>query len=201
METGSGESVIADAAQKMILTIEPAQRRAMLIDIPDLPDRSETSPRNILERMRQVLDGSEKPLGRRQIDRQPAQGFSVTRDNREMEVWAERGHRRNRAHQAELPHRGPAATRMALRNIVLNADMPDSLFRLVPPEGFTLENHAKNLGNPGEQDLAEGLARAGRLERRRVPRAIASRPSRWDKTIEQNLAAWSPARGPPRSIG
>ncbi|MCJ7544267.1 MAG: hypothetical protein MUP47_06835 [Phycisphaerae bacterium] len=191
METETGESVVTDARQKMMLTIEPDKRRAMLIDIPQLPDRTDTSPRNILERMRQVLDGSEKRLGGRQIDGRPTQGFAVTKDNCDMEIWAEESTGELVLIRLDFHIPGLPPTHMILRDIVLNADMPDSLFRLAPPEGFTLENHAKNLGTPGEQDLAEGLRDLAGWNGGTFPEQL--QPSvDMGRTIEQSLATLEP---------
>lgn len=192
METETGESVVADAGQKMMLTIEPDKHRAMLIDIPQLPDRTDTSPRNVLERMRQVLDGSEKRLGRREIDGRPAQGFAVTRDNCQMEIWAEESTGELALIKLDFHIEGLPPTAMTLRDIVLDADMPDSLFRLAPPEGFRLENHAKNLGEPGEQDLAEGLRDLAGWNGGVFPEQL--QPSvEMGRTIEQDLAALEPS--------
>lgn len=187
METASGESVIADAAQKMILVIEPAQRRAMLIDIPELPDRSDASPRNILERMRQLLDGSEKPLGRQQFDGRWAQGFSVTRDDRDMEVWADESTGELVLIRLSFHIEGMPPTHITLRNIVLNPDMPDSWFHLVPPEGFTLENRATNLGTPGEQDLSSALGDLARWNRGVFPDQLQPSPE-MAETIQRKLS-------------
>jgi outer membrane lipoprotein-sorting protein len=191
METASGESVVADAAQKMMLTVEPARRRAMLIDIPELPDRGEASHTTILDKVRQTLDGSQTPLGRREVEGRLARGFIVSKDNREMEIWVDESTGDILLIRMNVHMEGMPRTTVTLRNIFLNAEMPDELFRLVPPEGFTLENHAKNLGTPGEQDLAEGLRDLAGWSGGVFPEQL--QPSvEMAKTIEANLATLEP---------
>jgi outer membrane lipoprotein-sorting protein len=157
VEMEGGQVVIVDIPVKKMLMLDPAKKEAMLLDTGQIPTGDEGTSQNMLERIRKCLDGSEKPLEEKKIDGKPAEGFCVTKDSEEMEIWVDKASRNPVMIKMTSRLPGAPISNRILRDIVLDQEMPDSMFSLKPPGGYTLKQQALNMSDPVEADLVAGL--------------------------------------------
>ena len=128
------------------------------IAITDLPDNlADSGPfamfRDSIENLWNLRDGTEKSLGEKEIDGQPAVGFEVrqkTEDyNSRVVCWA---HEETGAPvRVEITLYSPDESlfqTMVMSNIKLNADLDEELFSTEPPEGYKATTYQKLREDP-----------------------------------------------------
>jgi outer membrane lipoprotein-sorting protein len=161
--------VIYDMNQKKMLALDVRQKTAYTMDIGQLPVTGQGKIlENPFEGIRKALDGTEKPLGQRDLDGKKARGFFVTKEGKEMEIWGDAATGQPLLIKMKSGGGGsglPEST-IILRDIVLDKELPDSLFSLQPPEGYTLKpiktiNTNVDGANLSEKDLVAGLRQFG----------------------------------------
>ena len=184
IEMDIGVVTIIDIPAKKMLALEPAKKEAVLLDVGQFPAGGNTQPQNMLENIRKCLDGSEQALGERKIDGKSAEGFCVKKDSGEMEVWVDKasGNLAMIKITSRLP--GTPLPSVILRDIVLNQELPDSLFSLKPPEGYSLKQQALNMSQPVEADLVAGLAMMASIGDGQFPDSVTPGPELGSK-VEQ----------------
>ena len=156
----AGQNAIAiyDPNKKEMLVLDSNSKTATQMDISVLPGKPQKTPQNFLVNIRETLDGNEKPLGQREIDGRMTEGFFVTKEGQEMELWADKISGNPVLIKMDVNMPGVPKTSVIIRDIILDKEMPDSLFSLQVPEGYTLKKQEMNLGDIGEKDLTDGLA-------------------------------------------
>ena len=148
--------VIVDYDTSQMLTLNPKQKTAVLIDLKDLPEK----PENFVEIMRNMItelqndpNVSVEPLGEKEIDGQIAIGFRATGPDGELTVWADS--------QTNLPIRMEQKWRQIhyeFTDFEFDVVLDESLFSMDIPEGYsTLPKAALSLTGSTEQDLVETL--------------------------------------------
>jgi outer membrane lipoprotein-sorting protein len=148
--------VITDLDTSRMLTLNPKQKIAALIDLKDLPEK----PENVLEVLRNMVteiqndpDVSVEPLGEKEIDGQIAKGFRATGPDVEFTVWADP--------QSALPIRMEQKWRQIhyeFTDFEFDVVLDESLFNMEIPEGYsTMPKAALSLTGSTEQDLIETL--------------------------------------------
>ncbi|NQT01592.1 MAG: hypothetical protein HQ580_06190 [Planctomycetes bacterium] len=148
--------IIMDYDTFRMLTLIPNQKKAVVIDLKDLPEE----PENILEEMRNMVteiqndpDISVEPLGEKEIDGRIAQGFRATGPDGEWTIWADL--------QTALPIRMEQKWRQiecVCTDFQFDIEMDESLFSMEIPEGYSeLPSGELGIASSTEQDLVETL--------------------------------------------
>jgi hypothetical protein len=151
---------IIDFDTSRVLTLNPKQKIAALIDLKDLPEK----PENILEEMRNIItdlqndpDFSVEPLGEKEIDGRTVKGFHATSPDEELTIWADP--------QTALPIRTEQKwhqMQFTCTDFQFDIEMDESLFSMDIPEGYPAppmvgEIPISAMLGGTEQDLVEFL--------------------------------------------
>ena len=151
---------IIDFDTSRVLTLNPKQKIAALIDLKDLPEK----PENILEEMRNIItdlqndpDFSVEPLGEKEIDGRIVKGFHATGPDEELTIWADP--------QTALPIRTEQKwhqMQFTCTDFQFDIEMDESLFSMEIPEGYPAppmvgEIPISAMLGGTEQDLVEFL--------------------------------------------
>jgi len=151
---------IIDFDTSRVLTLNPKQKIAALIDLKDLPEK----PENILEEMRNIItdlqnnpDFSVEPLGEKEIDGRTVKGFHATGPDEELTIWADP--------QTALPIRTEQKwhqMQFTCTDFQFDIEMDESLFSMEIPEGYPAppmvgEIQISAMLGGTEQDLVEFL--------------------------------------------
>jgi len=147
---------IVDYDTSRMLQLIPKQKRAVLIDLKDIPEK----PENVLETMRNLItelqndpDVSVEPLVEKEIDGQIAKGFRATGPDGEMTIWADP--------QTALPiHMEQKWRQMQFvcTDFQFDIEMDESLFSMEIPEGYSeIPSAELPIAGSTEQDLIESL--------------------------------------------
>lgn len=125
---------IIDFDTSHMLTLNPKQKIAALIDLKDLPEK----PENILEEMRNIITDLQndpdvliEPLGEKEIDGRTAKGFHATGPDEELTIWADP--------QTALPIRTEQKwhqMQFTCTDFQFDIEMDESLFSMEIPEGY-----------------------------------------------------------------
>jgi len=139
-----------------MLQLIPSQKKAVLIEMKDLPEK----PENILETMRNIItdlqndpDFSVEPLGEKEIDGRIAKGFRATAPDEELTIWADS--------QTALPIRTEQKwhqLQFTCTDFQFDIKMDESLFSMEIPEGYSaLPTAEVSIAGSNEQNLIEAL--------------------------------------------
>ena len=148
--------IVIDFDASRMLTLIPNQKRAVLIELKDMPEK----PENVLEELRNMVteiqndpDVSVEPLGEKEIDGQIAKGFRASGPDVELTVWANP--------QTALPIRMEQKWRqmdLVYTDFQFDIEMDESLFSMEIPEGYSeLPSAELPIASSTEQDLIETL--------------------------------------------
>ena len=151
---------IIDFNTSRVLTLNPKQKIAALIDLKDLPEK----PENVLEEIRNIINElqndpnvSIEQLGEQEIDGRIATVFHATGPDGKLTIWADS--------QTALPIRLEQKGRQiqfACTDFQFDIEMDESLFSMEIPEGYPAPPMVREipisamLGGT-EQDLVEFL--------------------------------------------
>jgi len=147
---------IVDFDTSQMLQLIPSQKKAVLIEMKDLPEK----PENILETMRNIItdlqndpDFSVEPLGEKEIDGRIAKGFRATAPDEELTIWADS--------QTALPIRTEQKwhqLQFTCTDFQFDIKMDESLFSMEIPEGYSaLPTAEVSIAGSNEQNLIEAL--------------------------------------------
>jgi outer membrane lipoprotein-sorting protein len=130
---------IMDSIHNKILVVNPADKSAMLLEEPGggaAPKRDGATM--MIEDMRRLAGKDNEPVGEKEIGGVRASGFRVKENGGEMTVWVDP--------QKKLPvliefsgRAGNIPYSGTFSDIRLDPELDDALFRLDPPEGYTLK--------------------------------------------------------------
>jgi hypothetical protein len=196
---------IIDFDTSRVLTLNPKQKIAALIDLKDLPEK----PENILEEMRNIITDLQndpdvliEPLGEKEIDGRTAKGFRATGPDEELTIWVDS--------QTALPIRIEQKGRQiqfACTDFQFDIEMDESLFSMEIPEGYPAppmvgEIPISALLGGTEQDLVEFLRiYAGIILDGAFPEDLS--PQVWTDDVKKNrnkfaqLSEEKKLKGPP----
>ena len=144
-ERPGGDVMIQNITAGKTLRYDPSTKKAMLF--PFKPQAPWLAFRKFfLDKDRNWGDGAEQRLGEREVDGKKAQGFAVREnENTVWNIWVD-------SKTAKLL-RLEYVTRdwkTVTSKIVLNPDLPDSLFSVEVPEGYELTVWKDNTSGSGE---------------------------------------------------
>jgi outer membrane lipoprotein-sorting protein len=130
---------IIDGIHHKILVVNPADKSAMLLEEQgggSAPKRDGATM--MIEDMRRLAGKDNEPVGEKEIGGVRARGFRVKENGSEMTVWVDP--------QKKLPvliefsgRAGNIPFSGTFSDIRLDPELDDALFRLDPPEGYTLK--------------------------------------------------------------
>jgi outer membrane lipoprotein-sorting protein len=133
-------TMIIDVNQGKTLAIDSATKSATLMEGKLVGDRRQDAT----DVAAQVVDGLKRlaakrgePLGKKRIGDVEAVGFRVEEDGRGFDVWADPATKQPVRVEMTIRFQGQVI-RGTLSDFALDPKLDDALFRLEPPEGFTL---------------------------------------------------------------
>ncbi|MGD0897297.1 MAG: hypothetical protein ABR915_05630 [Thermoguttaceae bacterium] len=161
-ERPGGDVMIQNITAGKTLRYDPSTKKAILF--PFKPQAPWLAFRKFfLDEGRNWGDGAEQRLGEREVDGTKAQGFAVRGDaNTLWNIWADA--KTGKLLRLEYVTRD---WKTVTSKIVLNPDLPDSLFSVEPPEGYDLTVWKDKASGSGEMtaeqrrslELEKGAAR------------------------------------------
>ncbi len=152
-----GVTVISDLQQGKIVTLVPAQKQAVVIEMQNIPEDKDQSQFNFFHEVRKRIlkaqeteDESVEFLGEQEINGVLAVGYRIRKYGENMTIWANK--------EMKMPIRleisnGPVTNIMS--NIVFDVELDKSLFDLKVPEGYTVRTMQIDASEPKEKDLLE----------------------------------------------
>ncbi len=136
-----------------MVTLIPSQKMAVTANLGDLSEEVRDQQKDFLGELKKLIEGSNQPLGEKEIDGRTAQGFRVNNMGYEMDIWVDPGSGLPVLMEGELPGLG----KMAMMDFAFDVEIDDELFDLTVPEGYKKRPMALSLGDLTEDDLIEGL--------------------------------------------
>jgi outer membrane lipoprotein-sorting protein len=153
--SAEGATIINDLQQGKMVVLIPAQNRAIVYELVNIPE--DPGDLNIfVEIRRRVLEAQQLDeecvqfLGEQEIEGRTAIGYHVQKAGLDITVWADA--------ETLLPIRmenttGP--TTYVMSDIVFDVELDESLFSLEIPEGYTVHTLQMDGSEPEEKDLIE----------------------------------------------
>jgi len=166
--TGGKVISTVDFQTGKVLSLVPAQKTAVVVDLGQMPEVTRKRSKNFVADMKKTVQGNAEELGTRQIQGRPAKGFRATKNAQTMDIWVD-------------PHSGsPVEIDMNLSGIgsITMSDfqtgvaLDDSLFSLTVPEGYKQMNLQMPMGNITESDLVAGLRRLAEMNNKQFPQTL-----------------------------
>jgi len=143
-----GAIVISDFQQGKIVTLMPAQNKAMIVELENMPeDQSNfnlfSEIRKHIQEAQQTQDESVQFLGEKKINGLTVIGYHVQKPAVDITVWADP--------QTKLPVEmtntsGP--TTYTMTDIVFDVELDESLFNLEIPDGYTVHTMQVDASEP-----------------------------------------------------
>lgn len=147
--------VISDLEQGKIVSLIPAQKKAYVIEMENMPEDQDQSEFNMFNSIRQRIqqaqeseDTSVEFLGEKQINDLTAIGYRVQKSGFDMTIWADP--------KTKMPvemtnNMGPAT--YTITDIVFDVEVDESLFSLEIPSDYTVHTRQVDASDPTEEDL------------------------------------------------
>ena len=166
---GTPTTIIVNAEKAKILSLNPDDRTAVLVDLVsglDVNLMKDTISANmageIVDDLKELVGGPGESLGQKTIDGKKALGFRAALDGRTADIWVDKDVGDVLLVEIGL---GEDRTALVLTNIQMNTALDDSLFSLTPPKEYELiqESPMDVMGQPSdarqdrEKDLTDGL--------------------------------------------
>ncbi len=152
--TGGYVSVM-DAVQGKALSIIPQKKQFIEMDMSNLPDDPGQSQLDAIEKLRSLPDRADEELGTMEIDGRVVQGFRVTEEGVTNTVWIDSKTRE--LVEVEIEFANAPGMSGTMTNFQFNVELPDELFSLTPPDGYTRLELQVDVSEANEDDLIEYL--------------------------------------------
>ncbi|MHC4644417.1 MAG: LolA family protein [Planctomycetota bacterium] len=165
IEASDGSITIVDTYQGKCITLKLAEKKAFIM-------ATKTAPKYILniypqlkaELLKNFPDGSEQNIGQAEIDGRKVVGFHVKYDAAELTVWADADNGAPVRVESLGPVRSETASdpegltvRTTLSNLVYGEKLDDTLFSLVVPEGYSVEQ-VSTPASPVQEQVMRSLS-------------------------------------------
>ena len=131
---------ILDTVQNKTLMLIEGKKIAVVGGKP--PDDAKSWNRNLIAKIKRIIEGSDETLGEKEIDGRKAKGFRVISDDQEMDLWVDA----KTGDPIQIEFRIPGLGFAVMSEIKFDVELDDSLFDLTPPEGYKVQN----INMPGE---------------------------------------------------
>jgi outer membrane lipoprotein-sorting protein len=137
---------IVDGQKNRIITLEPTQKTATIIDLKNLPagdspfGRTFQSLRELVANAQCEKAGKVERLGRKAIDGQAAEGFRVELGAMQVEIWADP----KTLLPIRVEYRGKEPrTTLIMTDFRFNVPLDESLFSVEVPSGYAVQQSAQ----------------------------------------------------------
>jgi len=144
---------IINLEQARALALVAKQKVAVLVDLGKLPEEARSEYKDYAEQLKKMVEGSDEPLGEKEIDGLKAKGFRVTHQGQTMDIWVDA----TTGHPVLMEANLPGGISMTMRDFAFDVELDDSLFSLTPPADYEVREFQMDLTNLSEDDLIEGL--------------------------------------------
>jgi len=155
MTMSGGYISIMDSVQGKGLSIIPERKQFVEIDMSNLPDDGGQRQFDAIEKLRSLPERADEELGEREIDGRTVRGFRVTEGGVIHTVWIDPKTRELVEEEMEFINAPGMSGRMT--NFRFNVELPDELFSLTPPDGYTRLELQVDVSQASEDDLIEYL--------------------------------------------
>ncbi len=155
MTMSGGYVSIMDSVQGKGLSIIPERKQFVEIDMTNLPNDAGQHQLDAIEKLRSLPERADEELGEREIDGRTVQGFRVTEGSVIHTVWIDPKTRELVEEEMEFINAPGMSGKMT--NFRFNVDLPDELFSLTPPDGYTRLELQVDVSQASEDDLIEYL--------------------------------------------
>lgn len=172
---GSGV-MIWDLDKEKELSLDAVRKQAVLLDIANMPKEKKEEQNMFAWLQSELRETKEKPgvkrepLGEKGIDGHRAIGYRITNRLQAIDLWGDP--------KTGLPIRveWKAAMfpnmKMILSDFAFNVKLDESLFRVVPPPGYTIETMHMNAAPGTEKDLIETFRQYSELTGGALPESL-----------------------------
>ena len=144
---------VMDAVQSKGLSIIPDRKQFVEIDMSNLPDDMGHNQLSAIERMRSLPETADEALGEREIDGRTVKGFRVSEMGMSLAVWIDPDTRELVEIETEMVNAPEISG--TITDIRFDVELPDELFSLEPPEGYTRLKLEVDASAANENDLIE----------------------------------------------
>jgi len=155
MTMPGGYVSVMDSVQGKGLSIIPERMQFIEMDLTNLPDDSGQRQFDAIEKLRSLPDRADEELGEREIDGRTVLGFRVSEGGVIHTVWIDPKTRDLVEVETEFANAPGMSGTMA--NFRFNVELPDELFSLAPPDGYTRIGLQVDASAASEDDLIEYL--------------------------------------------
>jgi len=150
-----GAVVISDLQKGKIVTLVPAQKKAYVMELENIPDDKDQSQFNMFHEIRKHIqeaqeseDTSVEFIGEKKINGITVIGYHVTKPGVEITVWADP--------KTKLPVQMTNTmepTTYTMTDIVFDVEIDESLLSLEIPAEYTVHTMQVDASEPTEEDL------------------------------------------------
>jgi hypothetical protein len=183
-ETGS-QITICDWKAGKSLTLSPETKTAILTNMSGMPSMFQQDWLASLKKMTQIPNAED--LGTKTMDSKEVKGFRIKADGMTFTLWADpkSGDPVTVETQQKIPDYtnleikdgnlktgGERNFEMVLSNFQFDVPLDESLFSLIPPEGYKLQEMSMDWSGASERDVIEVLRRAADMDNGAFPDAL-----------------------------
>lgn len=180
-KTGEKAITTFDFQSGRALTLAPATKQAMVIDMGQFPQAIRDKQVDFVAEMKKMVQGDAEELGFKEIDGQRVKGFRVAKNSQVIDIWVNPKTGTPVAMEMTMPGLGA----MRMDGFVFGEEMDDALFSVVPPPGYQVTNLQMPMGNPSEEDLVAGLKFLTELNDNTFPELLTPTPQIIQKLKER----------------
>ncbi|MHC4433168.1 MAG: LolA family protein [Planctomycetota bacterium] len=155
MTMAGGYISVMDAVEGRGLSIIPEKKQFIEMDMSNLPDDPSKNPLDTIEKLRSLPDRADEELGETEVDGRTVQGFRVTEEGVTLTVWIDPKTRELVEVEAEIVNAPGMGSTMT--DIRFDVELPDELFNITPPDGYTRLELQVDVSEASEDDLIEYL--------------------------------------------
>jgi outer membrane lipoprotein-sorting protein len=137
------------------LSLIPPRNQFIEMELDNIPDDAAQREFDAIERLKTLPDRADEQLGERIMDGRTVQGFRVNEGGMTNTVWIDPKTRELVLVESELPN-APGMS-VIMSDFQFNVELPDELFSLTPPNGYTRMDVQVDASALGEKDLVEYL--------------------------------------------
>lgn len=137
------------------LSIIPARKQFVEIDMTNLPDDIGQRELDVIEKLRTLPERADEDLGEQIMEGRSVHGFRVNERGLTNTVWIDTKNRELVLVEIEFDNAPGMSAIMS--NFQFDVELDDSLFRLTPPEGYTQVVDQLDVSEVGEEDLINFL--------------------------------------------
>jgi len=155
MTMPGGYVSVMDCLQGKGLSIIPQKKQFIEMEISNLPDNGGRRQFDTIEKLRSLPERADEVLGEKEIDGRTVQGFRVAEEGMTNTVWIDP--KTSELVEVEVEFNNAPGTSATMTDFRFDADLPDALFSLEPPDGYTRLEIQVDGREASEGDLIEFL--------------------------------------------